>query len=78
MAILNRIIQPLRSRKVRVGIATVIAAYLAEAGVGVSEHLVLTILGAGVAIILGIAVEDHASKGGQARKQAARIARNDQ
>ena len=51
--------RPLRSRKVRVALATVVTAYAAEWGLGVSEELVLTILGVGVALILGIAHEDN-------------------
>jgi hypothetical protein len=51
--------RPFRSRKVRVAIATVICAYAAEVGFQVSEELLVTILSCGVAIILGIAHEDH-------------------
>ena len=54
----NRLLNPLRSRKTRVALATVLAAYAAEFGLGVSEELVLTILGVGVSLILGIAHED--------------------
>jgi len=49
---------PLRSRKVRVALATVISAYLAEFRTNVSEEVIYTILAVGVAIILGIAHED--------------------
>jgi len=49
---------PLASRKVRVALATVAAAYAAEYGIGLSEEMVFTILGVGVAVILGIAHED--------------------
>ncbi len=55
---LSRMVRPLASRKVRVALATVVAAYAAEWGLGISEELVLTILGTGVAVILGVAVED--------------------
>ena len=55
---LSRLVRPLASRKVRVAFATVVAAYAAEWGLGISEELVLTILGTGVALILGVAVED--------------------
>lgn len=54
----RRAARPLASRKVRVALATVIAAYAAEYGFGVSEEVVLTILSVGVALILGIAHED--------------------
>jgi len=49
---------PLRSRKVQVAIATVVVAYAAQAGLMVSEETVVTVLGVGVALILGIAHED--------------------
>ena len=52
------------SRKVRVALATVVAAYAAEWGLGVSEEMVLTILGVGAALILGIAHEDQGLKRG--------------
>lgn len=56
---LKRIGKPLASRKVRVALTTVIAAFAAEYGLGVSEDMVYTILGVGTAIILGIAHEDN-------------------
>ena len=69
MAFLKRLVQPLRSRKVRVALVTVAVAFAAEYGLNVSEEIMLTILTAGVAIILGIAVEDagakRAGKGGK-------------
>lgn len=49
---------PLASRKVRVALATVIAAFAANWGFDVDEELVLTILGVGASLILGIAHED--------------------
>jgi hypothetical protein len=49
---------PLRSRKVQVAVATVLAAYAAQVGLSVGEETVLSILGVGVALILGIAHED--------------------
>lgn len=54
----GRLLNPLKSRKTRVAIATVLAAYAAEFGLGVSDELILTILGVGVSLILGIAHED--------------------
>ena len=53
-------IWPMRSRKVQVALATVIAAYAAQLGAATSEETILTILGVGVALILGIAHEDAA------------------
>jgi hypothetical protein len=50
--------RPLKSRKVCVAIATVISAYAAQAGLHVSEEVLVTILSCGVALILGIAHED--------------------
>lgn len=54
----KRLWRPLESRKVRVALATVIAAFAANWGFDVDEELVLTILGVGVSLILGIAHED--------------------
>jgi hypothetical protein len=62
VAALRRWVTPLASRKVRVALATVLAAYAAQYGLGVSEEIVLTILSVGVALILGIAHEDNGSK----------------
>ena len=50
--------RPLASRKVRVALTTVIAAFAAEWGLKVNDDLIYTILGAGAALILGIAHED--------------------
>ena len=57
-AVLQRLIRPLASRKVRVALTTVVVAFATELGLKVSDELVLTILGVGVALILGIAHED--------------------
>ena len=59
---LQSVLSPLRSRKVRVALATVLAAYLAQYGLGVSEEVIHTVLGVGVALILGIAHEDAGSR----------------
>jgi hypothetical protein len=64
----KRWISPLRSRKTRVALATVIAAYAAEFGLGLSGEFVLTILGVGVSLILGIAVEDSGRNQAMARR----------
>jgi hypothetical protein len=58
----QRLVKPLRSRKVRVALATVIAAYAAEYGLGASEEIVMTLVSVGVALILGIAHEDAGKK----------------
>lgn len=58
----RRVLWPLRSRKVQVAVATVIAAYAAQAGLEVSQETVVSVLAVGVALILGIAHED-AGKG---------------
>jgi hypothetical protein len=56
---LRRVATPLASRKVRVALVTVLAAFAAEWGLEVQQELVLTILGVGAALILGIAHEDN-------------------
>ena len=60
--LLKNLIRPLRSRKVRTAIVTVIAAYAAQAGLEVSEEVLLGIIGVGVSVILGIAIEDAGAK----------------
>lgn len=60
--ILRRLVLPLRSRKVRQALATVLAAYLADHHLKVDPSVILTILGVGASLILGTAVEDHAVK----------------
>ena len=39
-----------------------LAAYLAEAGLDVSGEILVSIIGVGVAVVLGIAIEDHGRK----------------
>jgi urease accessory protein UreF len=63
---------PLRSRKTRVALATVLAAYAAEFGLDVSAEVVLTILGVGISLILGIAHEDNGQKRVQPRSNLSR------
>lgn len=58
----KRLIRPLQSRKVRVAMVTVIAAFAAEYGLNVPTELLMTILAVGVSIILGIAHEDNGLK----------------
>ena len=59
---LGRLMKPLQSRKVRIAITTVAAAYAAEYGLEVSEEIILTLVSVGVALILGIAHEDSGRK----------------
>ena len=61
-SIVDLLVNPLRSRKVRVALATVLAAFAVEFGLDVSEDFVLTIIAVGVSLILGIAHEDAAQK----------------
>ncbi len=68
MGLVCRILRPLASRKVRVALATVVAAVVAEFGVGASEELIYTILGLGAALILGIAHEDAGHRSGEHEK----------
>lgn len=57
-----RVMQPLRSRKVRVAMVTIMAVYAAELGLEVNETTLLAIVTAGVSVILGIAIEDAGEK----------------
>lgn len=57
--VVQRLCSPLASRKVRVAVATVAAAYAAEYGMDCGEDMVLTVVSVGVALILGIAHEDN-------------------
>ena len=59
---LKKWIGPLASRKVRVAIATIAASYAASAGLGWSEDRIYGILSVGVALILGVALEDAGEK----------------
>lgn len=58
IAYVRRAARPLRSRKLRVALTTVIAAFLTDYGFTVREELIYTILAVGAALILGIAHED--------------------
>jgi hypothetical protein len=58
----------LRSRKVQVAIATIVATYAAQAGLLLNEETVVTVLGVGVALILGIAHEDAGRAGNTPRR----------
>ncbi len=65
----RRFVRPLSSRKVRVALATVITAFAAEYGLRIEDDLVFTILGVGVALILGIAHEDAGQKRSAGRRE---------
>ncbi len=54
----RRAARPLRSRKLRVALATVVAAFLTDYGFAIREEVIYTILAVGAALILGIAHED--------------------
>ena len=56
--ILRKLWKPLESRKIRIALATVLSAFAANYGFNVDEELILTILGVGASLILGIAHED--------------------
>jgi len=58
ISVFQRVFRTLASRKARVALSTVAAGFAAEFGWDVSDELVFTILGVGVALILGIAYED--------------------
>lgn len=60
----RKILQPLQSRKVRTALATVIAAYAVDRVPGIDEDIVLVVLGVGVSLIFGTAIEDHGAKMG--------------
>ena len=55
---LRRLVAPLRSRKVRVALATAIGALVADYGLHAPDELLLAIVGIGSSLILGIAHED--------------------
>jgi len=60
--IVQRVVRPLESRKVRTAVATVVAAYAAQYGLGWSEEMVMPVVSVGVALLLGVAHEDAGSK----------------
>ncbi len=69
-SVFYRLIRPLASRKVRVALTTVVAAFAAQFGLGVSDDLIFTILGVGVSLILGIAHEDAGRFSAGAQREA--------
>ncbi|HUU97906.1 MAG TPA: hypothetical protein VM487_19390 [Phycisphaerae bacterium] len=64
----KRWLWPLRSRKMQVAVATIVVTYAAHAGLMLSEETVVTVLGVGVALILGIAHEDSGRAAGATRR----------
>ena len=71
-AVLKAVVNPLKSRKVRVAINTVVAAYLAQKQIEVSDDIVYAIVGLGTAVVLGIAIEDNGAKKANATEVAAK------
>ena len=68
---LGRLVAPLRSRKVRVALATAIGALIAEFGLHASSELTLALVGIGSSLILGIAHEDAGRHVASLPKQSA-------
>jgi hypothetical protein len=66
---LRRAVRPLQSRKVRVALTTVLAAFAAEYGFDLSEEMTLTLVSVGVALVLGIAHEDAGRLRGKGASQ---------
>jgi hypothetical protein len=58
----ERILWPLRSRKVQVAVATLVVGYLARRGLLLDTDTTILLVGVAVAIILGIAHEDSGAK----------------
>ncbi len=72
LSFLRRLVGPLRSRKVRVAVATTLGALVAEYGLEVSGELLLVIVGTGASLILGIAHEDAGRHAASPPQQPAR------
>lgn len=60
----QKLMNPLRSRKVRVALATALAAFGAEWGLNIGDEKMYAIISLGFAVIVGIAIEDNGAKGG--------------
>jgi len=58
----------LRSRKVQVALATIVAALAAQYGLELSETTLVAVITTGAAVILGIAVEDAGAKAATDRR----------
>lgn len=50
----SRLLNPMKKSEVRVALATIVVAYAAEYGLGLSEGLVQTILALGIAALTGM------------------------
>ncbi len=68
----RRLMHALRSRKIRIALATTVAAFAADLGLHVSQELVLAIVGIGASLILGIAHEDAGKHAAHHPKQPVR------
>jgi hypothetical protein len=62
MSALRRMLAPLKSRKVRTALTTVIVAYLGQRWSILDGPTVYVLLGVGVTLILGTALEDAGRK----------------
>lgn len=61
-ALARRLAAPLRSRKVRIAIATLGALYFAQRGYDVSDEFMVAVITLGASLILGTAIEDAGTK----------------
>ena len=59
---LRWLVQPLRSRKVRLALGASFAVYLTAAGFPAPPEVIISIIATSVALILGIAIEDAGAK----------------
>jgi hypothetical protein len=62
MSFLRRIATPLRSRKVRIALATLGVYYFRERGYALSDDFMLAVLTLSASLILGTAIEDAGAK----------------
>ena len=58
----KKLLKPFQSRKFRLAFATVAAGVIAQFGFDVSENTILVVMTPIIALILGIAIEDHGTK----------------
>lgn len=63
---MKKLLWAFNSRKVQVAVATIVVAIATQYGLQLDETVVYTVLGTGIALILGIAHEDAGKKLGNA------------